>query len=117
MGTSRLADNRCDAHNACPCRYTGGHFDHYVARYSGWQAGGLDESVFDKPPHCKPEGLEVTARRPGLDLRTELLSLLPPAHHGAMRTGIRLQMRLCKAAVLDAGMRLVLSVMLGLCGL
>jgi cathepsin L len=62
--------------------YTGGHFDHYVARYSSWQAGGLDEIVFDKPPHCKPEGVDVMARRPGLDLRTELLSLLPPAHHG-----------------------------------
>jgi hypothetical protein len=73
------------------CRYTGGHFDHYVARYSNWQAGGLDESVFDKPPDCKPEGLEVMARRPGLDLRNELLSLLPPAYHGAISLSIRLQ--------------------------
>ena len=71
-------------HTGSPCRYTGGHFDHYVARYSSWQAGGLDEGVFDKPPHCKPEGVQVMARRPGLDLRTELLSLLPPAHHGAI---------------------------------
>lgn len=69
-------------------RYTGGHFDHYVAKYTSWQAGGLDKHVFDKPPNCKPEGVEVTARRPGLDLRTELLALLPPAFHGANRNGV-----------------------------
>ena len=69
-------------------RYTGGHFDHYVAKYTSWQAGGLDKHVFDKPPNCKPEGVEVMARRPGLDLRTELLALLPPAFHGAARNGV-----------------------------
>jgi hypothetical protein len=73
------------------CRYTGGHFDHYVGDYSDWQAGGLDESVFDKPPNCKPEGVEIMARRPGLDLRTELLTLLPPVYHGAVDTGVTLK--------------------------
>jgi len=65
--------------------YTGGHFDHYIARYYDFHAGDLDASVFEAPELCKEAGLrsvQHTARGLGQDLRSELLAFLPPAFHG-----------------------------------
>jgi len=66
-------------------RYTGGHFDHYIANYHEWEAGSVDAAAFDKPDICKDDAVvENAARGPGLDLRTELMSLLPPAFYGML---------------------------------
>jgi hypothetical protein len=62
--------------------YTGGHFDHYIANYHEWETD-VDAAAFDKPDMCKDDAVvEYAARRPGLDLRSELMSLLPPAFYG-----------------------------------
>lgn len=70
--------------------YTGGHFDHYIATYSGFQPGDIDASVFEPPHLCKDrtlshKGAEGARGARGLlpgDLRTDMLAWLPPTYHG-----------------------------------
>lgn len=66
--------------------YTGGHFDHYIATYSGFKAEKAVDSVFEAPPLCETStshSLAGGARGtlPG-DMRKEILAWLPAAHYG-----------------------------------
>ena len=65
--------------------YTGGHYDHYIVDYFGFQAQPASPATFDVPEFCPrtPEpGQQMTPHHKQAGLHAQLRRLLPNAYSG-----------------------------------